>query len=67
MLLDADCDQSPFRLDEKMGKAGGASGGAGGDGKGKDDAENEFVRASREKFSGAQKAIDDNSVFAKLK
>lgn len=50
-----------------MGKAGGASEGDGGGGEGKDAAENEFVRASREKFSGAQKAIDDNSVLSKLR
>lgn len=50
-----------------MAKAGGASKGDGGDGEGKDGSENEFVRASRDKFSGAQKAIDDNSVLSKLR
>lgn len=50
-----------------MGKAAGGSKGDGGEGEGKDEAENEFVRASREKFSGAQKAIDDNSVLSKLR
>lgn len=57
------------RLEEKLGQASGAGDEAAGDGdgKGKDGAENEFVRASKEKFSGAQKALDDNSVFAKLR
>lgn len=57
------------RLEEKLklGKASGAGDGGNGDGEGKDGAENEFVRASKEKFSGAQKAVDDNSVLAKLR
>ena len=57
------------RLEEKLkaGKASGTGDDGTGDGEGKDGAENEFVRASKEKFSGAQKALDDNSVFAKLR
>ena len=56
------------RLEEKLklGKASGAGNEGAGDGEGKDGAENEFVRASKEKFSGAQKAFD-NSVFANLR
>lgn len=54
------------RLEEKLGKVGGESG-DGKDGEGKDGAENEFVRASKEKFSGAQKALDENSMFSKLR
>lgn len=57
------------RLEEKLklGKASGAGDGGAGDGEGEAGAENEFVRASKEKFSGAQKALDDNSVFAQLR
>lgn len=54
-----------LRLEEKLGKASDAGGE--GDAEGKDGAENEFVRASKEKFSGAQKALDENSVLAKLR
>ncbi|CAM9509408.1 unnamed protein product [Ectocarpus sp. 4 AP-2014] len=54
-------------LEEKLGKVGGESGDGKDGGEGKDGAENEFVRASKEKFSGAQKALDDNSLFSKLR
>jgi len=73
-LIDPSAGCCPPSLEEKLGAASGAGGGGGGegDGKGKDgakegDNENEFVRASKEKFSGAQKAIDDNSFFSKLR
>lgn len=57
----------PPSLEEKLGAASGG-GGEGKDGAKGDDNENEFVRASKEKFSGgAQKAIDENSFFAKLR
>lgn len=55
------------RLEEKLGKESGAGEEGTGNGEGKDSNENEFVRASKEKFSGAQKALDDNTVFAKLR
>eukprot|EP00903_Cladosiphon_okamuranus_P005734 g5690.t1 len=51
----------------KVGNASGAGDEGAGDGEGKDGAENEFVRASKEKFSGAQKELDDNSVFAQFR
>ncbi|CAM9851745.1 unnamed protein product [Ectocarpus sp. 12 AP-2014] len=54
-------------LEEKLGKVGGESGDGKDGGEGKDGAENEFVRASKEKFSGAQKALDENSLFSKLR
>lgn len=54
-----------LRLGEQIGKAGVTSGGS--EGEEKDGAENEFVRASKAKFSGAQKAIDENSVLSKLR
>lgn len=57
----------PTRLEEKLGSVGGESGDGKDGGEGKDGAENEFVRASKEKFSGAQKALDENSVFSKLR
>lgn len=59
------CDWLLLRVEEKLGQAGKPSGE--GDGEGKDGAENEFVRASKEKFSGAQQALDDNSVLAKIR
>lgn len=58
---------APARLEEKLGKLGGESGDGKDGGEGKDGAENEFVRASKEKFSGAQKALDENSLFSKLR
>lgn len=54
-----------LRLKEGLAKASGAASNS--DSEGKDGAENEFVRASKEKFSDAQKAADENSVLSKLK
>lgn len=54
-----------FRLKEALAKSSGAAGG--GDSEGKGGAENEFVRASKEKFSDAQQAAEKNSVFNKLR
>lgn len=56
-----------LRMEEKLGQATKASGEGGGDGDSKGSDENEFVRASKEKFSGAQKALDENSLVAKLR
>lgn len=68
-LIDRSVYCSHRRLQEKFRAwmASRAGDGGAGDGEGKDGAENEFVRASKEKFSGAQKALDDNSVFAQLR
>eukprot|EP00904_Undaria_pinnatifida_P010678 jgi/Undpi1/6740/HiC_scaffold_20.g09219.m1 len=52
-------------LKEALAKSSGAAGG--GDSEGKGGAENEFVRASKEKFSDAQQAAEKNSVFNKLR
>lgn len=54
------------RLKEKLGNAGGAGDGDK-EGAGGQEAENEFVRASKEKFSETQKALDENSAFVKIK
>lgn len=54
-----------IRLKEGMAKATGATGNR--DSEGKEGAENEFVRASKEKFSEAQQAADNNSVLSKLR
>lgn len=58
-----------IRLEEKLklGKTDGAGDEGSGEGEGKGGFENEFVRASKEKFSGGQQALDDNSVFARLR
>lgn len=54
-----------FRLKENLGKVGTGAAGKG-DG-GSEEAENEFVRTSKKKFSETQKALDENSYFSKLK
>lgn len=54
------------RLKEKLGNVGGVGGGDK-EGAGGEEAENEFVRASKEKFSDTQKALDENSIFVKMK
>ena len=56
-----------FRLKEGLAKASGATAENGRDSEGKDGAENEFVRASKEKFSEAKQAVAENSVFSKLR
>lgn len=61
------CGWLLLRVEEKLGQASKASGGSDGEGEGGAGAENEFVRASKEKFSGTQKALDENSVLAKLR
>lgn len=53
------------RLKEGMAKASGAA--VNRDSEEKGGAENEFVRASKEKFSEAQQAADNNSVLSKLR
>lgn len=58
-------DWFTFRLKEGLAKASGAAGDGHSEGKG--GAENEFVRASKEKFSDAQQAAEKNSVFNKLR
>lgn len=57
------------RLDEALGgTAGNSSGGGGGTSGGEQDTENDFVRASREKFSeGSKKSQGDLSFVGRLR
>lgn len=64
------CDSVLIRLKENLGKVGGTSARdeREKEGEGKEqEAENEFVRASKEKFSETKKVFDENSVLAKIK
>lgn len=57
------------RFKENLGRIGGARDHRGSeDASGqREEAENDFVRASKEKFSGARRVLDENSLFTRVR